>query len=148
MSLTCERVILTPEHVQLRLRPAGLGARFLALLVDAVIVFGAATFIRIGLGMVLPQSVVSMLGMVTTFVLVWGYQIYFEVWGRGQTPGKRALGLRVVDGRGLPITLPQSFIRNIVRVLDLPRWATAWARSPAWWTRSRGGSATWRRTRW
>jgi hypothetical protein len=56
--------------------------------------------------------------MVLTFVLAWGYHVYFEVRHQGRSPGKRICGLRVVDSRGLPISFQQSFVRNIVRVVD------------------------------
>src|SRR5206468_5158745 len=41
-----------------------------------------------------------------------------EVRSNGRTPGKRALSLRVIDERGLPVSLYQSLVRNIVRVVD------------------------------
>ena len=37
---------------------------------------------------------------------------------QGRSPGKMMMSLRVVDERGLPISLQQSFVRNITRVLD------------------------------
>ncbi len=52
------------------------------------------------------------------FVLAWGYHLYFEAYQDGRSPGKRLLGLRVVDGRGLPVAFEQSFVRNVTRVLD------------------------------
>src|SRR5438874_11960099 len=50
--------------------------------------------------------------------MTWGWHIYFETQRGGRSPGKRAMGLRVVDARGLPISLYQSVVRNIVRALD------------------------------
>jgi hypothetical protein len=41
-----------------------------------------------------------------------------EVWFHGQTIGKRALGLRVVNADGTPITLLPSVVRNLLRVVD------------------------------
>lgn len=105
-------VVLTPEHVPIRLFPAGLGARFLALMVDAFIVLGFSTMVTM-LFLLSPG-----LSTVVAFVLQWGYHMYFEVRHQGQSPGKRLCGLRVVDSRGLPITFQQSFVRNVVRVLD------------------------------
>jgi uncharacterized RDD family membrane protein YckC len=105
-------VVLTPEHVPIRLFPAGLGARFLALMVDFAIVMGCESVVA-SLLMLSPG-----LSTVVLFVLQWGYHMYFEVRHRGQSPGKRICGLRVVDSRGLPITFQQSFVRNVVRVLD------------------------------
>jgi uncharacterized RDD family membrane protein YckC len=105
-------VVLTPEHVPIRLFPAGLGARFLALMADSAIVMGCSSVVASVL-MLSPG-----LSTVVLFVFQWGYHMYFEVRHRGQSPGKRICGLRVVDSRGLPITFQQSFVRNVVRVLD------------------------------
>ena len=105
-------VILTPEHVPLRLFPAGLGARFLAIVIDSILILSASMFIRLYLSMSMG------LATVLVFVLQWGYHMYFEVRHQGRSPGKRVCGLRVVDSRGLPITFQQSFVRNIVRVID------------------------------
>lgn len=107
-----EAVVLTPEHVPIRLFPAGLGARFFALMVDALIIFGMTALVSATLG------ILSGLRMVITFILSWGYHVYFETRHQGRSIGKRICGLRVVDSRGLPITFQQSFVRNIVRVVD------------------------------
>src|SRR4051794_35847892 len=53
-----------------------------------------------------------------SFLLTWSWHVWFETRGHGRTPGKRALSLRVVDARGLPVSLYQSLARNIVRVVD------------------------------
>jgi uncharacterized RDD family membrane protein YckC len=56
-------------------------------------------------------------GLVAMFLVYWGYPIAFEVFRDGQTPGKRAFGLKVVSDNGTPVTW-------------LPRWcATCCARS-------------------
>jgi hypothetical protein len=44
--------------------------------------------------------------------------VYFETYQDGRSPGKRLLGLRVVDGRGLPVSFQQAFVRNVLRILD------------------------------
>ncbi|MBI3855057.1 MAG: RDD family protein [Planctomycetes bacterium] len=105
-------VVLTPEHVPIRLFPAGLGARFLALMVDTAILWALTA--AVAMVAVLSPG----LFLVVNFLLQWGYHMYFEVRHQGRSPGKRACGLRVVDSRGLPITFQQSFVRNVVRVLD------------------------------
>jgi len=105
-------VVLTPEHVPIRLFTAGLGARFLALVIDSCIILSIVAGIRMAL-LVSPG-----LATVLVFLVQWGYHMYFEVRHQGRSPGKRVCGLRVVDSRGLPITFQQSFVRNIVRVLD------------------------------
>ncbi|HVE40123.1 MAG TPA: RDD family protein [Planctomycetota bacterium] len=105
-------VVLTPEHVPIRLFPAGLGARFLALMVDTAIILALSVLISMVLAMT-PG-----LQTVVIFVVQWGYHMYFEMRQQGRSLGKRICGLRVVDSRGLPVSFQQTFVRNIVRVLD------------------------------
>jgi len=107
-----EAIVLTPEHVPIRLFPAGLGARFFALLMDAGIILAVSSLITMLLGFM------SGFHTVLTFLLSWGYHVFFEVRHQGRSPGKRMCGLRVVDSRGLPVTFQQSFVRNVIRVVD------------------------------
>lgn len=115
------RVVLTPEHVEIRLEPAGLGRRFGAVVIDGLIILALLGVIRqvaqtLGLG--LGPGVARALEATAAFLIVWGYHVFCEIRLQGRTPGKKVLGLRVVDGRGLPLTVQQSFVRNVVRVLD------------------------------
>ncbi len=119
MRVQTERRVLTPEHVQIRLTPAGLGSRFLALLIDFAISLAIVSLLNTLLRVTfLPQGVQQALQVTFTFVIFTGYHIWFELRHQGRTIGKRMTKLRVVDGRGLPIRLEQSFVRNIVRALD------------------------------
>jgi uncharacterized RDD family membrane protein YckC len=113
-----ERRIVTPEHVGIRLIPAGPGSRLAALLLDSALILAGSVFLLTILKQYLPRAVSGALGGTLVFILQWGYHVYFEIRHQGRSPGKRAAGLRVVDGRGLPITVQQSFVRNIVRALD------------------------------
>lgn len=110
--------VLTPEHVQLRLVPAGLGSRCLAWFIDFIFQAGAVILLAyffIGLfGGEIGRFAVITAG----FIVTWAYHMYFDLFSQGRSPGKKIMGLRVVDERGLPISLQQSFIRNVVRVLD------------------------------
>ena len=112
-----ERVVLTPEHVELRLVPAGLASRFLALLVDAGVILAFTAMLAAALAR-LPWGIGQALAITLSFVLTWAYHLWFEVRQQGRTWGKRLLGLRVVDGHGLPLTWQQSLARNAVRALD------------------------------
>jgi uncharacterized RDD family membrane protein YckC len=105
-------VVLTPEHVPIRLFPAGLGARFLALMIDQLVI--GAAIITVTVLLMLSPGLIT----VAIFLIQWGYHLLFEVYNRGQSLGKRVCGLRVVDSRGLPITFQQSFVRNVIRMLD------------------------------
>jgi uncharacterized RDD family membrane protein YckC len=52
------------------------------------------------------------------FVISVGYGIVLEWRWRGQTVGKRLFGLRVIDGQGLRLQLPQIALRNLMRLID------------------------------
>jgi len=113
-----ELTITTPEHVEVRLEPASAGSRFLAVTIDAVIVAGLSFTIAMLALMLLPRGIANAVFITANFLLTWGWHVWFEVRHQGRTPGKRALSLRVVDARGLPVSLHQSLVRNIVRVID------------------------------
>jgi uncharacterized RDD family membrane protein YckC len=113
--------VLTPEKVPFTYRVAGLGARFLAWLIDslllAVLLVIGALFasvyenLREGFGILFMS--------VWMFGLTWGYYLLFEWLWSGQTPGKRLLGLRVIQWRGTSITFFEAAGRNILRFANI-----------------------------
>jgi uncharacterized RDD family membrane protein YckC len=113
-----ELTITTPEHVPIRLHPAGTASRFLAILVDSSIVAAVSAAILAIVGLLLPGGIGFAFGMTVAFVLKWSWHVWFEVRKQGRTPGKKLMKIRVIDARGLPVSLYQSMVRNITRVLD------------------------------
>lgn len=117
MPLDTTHDIATPEGVDLRLPVAGLGARSLAWLLDALIKLVA---------MVIGSIVLAMFGnfgdalyAIGLFILLWFYNVLFEVFNHGVTPGKAVLGLRVMNANGTPVGWSGSVIRNLVRAVDV-----------------------------
>jgi len=111
------RQVETPEGVFLRLRAAGALPRAWAWCIDLIL--------RVALGGAL-MALLSLLGeagtgvsLVALFLLMWAYAVVCEVCFHGQTPGKRALGLRVVRADGAPVTWVSSVVRNLLRVVDM-----------------------------
>jgi uncharacterized RDD family membrane protein YckC len=113
-----ERVVVTPEQVEIRLRPAGLGRRGLALLVDSLCAMALASAIAFVVAHVVPGSVAGAVNITLGFAVVSGWHVLFELRQAGRTPGKQILGLRVVDAAGLPLMPAQSVVRNVARALD------------------------------
>lgn len=115
----------TPEGILLELRPAGLSARFCAFVLDwlirIAICYGAALiFVMLGgIGMAF--------WIILYFLLEWFYPVAFELGRSGATPGKRALGLKVVMDNGLPVTPAASITRNLLRFADLMPMGYAFA---------------------
>jgi uncharacterized RDD family membrane protein YckC len=59
------------------------------------------------------------LAIILAFLITIGYYIFFEMVWNGQSPGKRAAGIRVLSAGGTPITFGQSLVRNLVRPVDM-----------------------------
>lgn len=111
------REVHTPEGVALRLPAAGPVPRAVAWLIDLAI--RAALLMAISIVLGLLGRFGSGLYLIVLFVVFWGYPVVFEALYGGQTPGKRALGLRVVLADGAPIGWMASFIRNLMRTVDM-----------------------------
>jgi len=56
--------------------------------------------------------------LIFLFVIEWLYPVLFEVLARGQTPGKRVLGISVINDDLTPVTLGSSMLRNLLRTVD------------------------------
>ncbi len=56
--------------------------------------------------------------LIFMFVIEWLYPVLFEVLARGQTPGKKMLGITVVNDDLSPVTLGTSLVRNLLRTVD------------------------------
>ena len=56
--------------------------------------------------------------LIFLFVIEWLYPVLFEVFWRGQTPGKKALGISVINDDLTPVTLGSSMVRNLLRSVD------------------------------
>ena len=106
----------TPEGVMLWLRPAGAVSRLLAGGLDML--FRALIFIVASMLLDHWGSLGTGLQLLLFFLLEWFYPVLFECLPGSATPGKRFLGLRVVMGSGLPVTLGASLLRNVLRAVD------------------------------
>ncbi len=118
----------TPEQVALSLPVAGLGARALAALLDWLLIFLAWIVALVAYSasgdLITEVKALSLAGQLLAVVGVlatgWGYDVAFELLWRGQTPGKRALGLRVVGADGSPVGPAESVLRNALRAVEVP----------------------------
>ncbi|MFG6414476.1 RDD family protein [Roseateles sp. DC23W] len=106
----------TPEGIVLSLQPAGLVARTMAFLLDLLIRLGL--YLMMAMVLTALKAMGGGLILIGLFAVEWLYPIVFELSRWGATPGKRALGLRVVMDTGLPVTPAASFTRNLLRVAD------------------------------
>ena len=116
MLLDTRQSLETPEGALLPLTPAGFGVRVLAQLLDIMIRYGIITVIFIVLSLLGRMG--TGLALILTFLLEWFYPVFFEVSRQGRTPGKKWMGIRVVNDDGTPITFGPSLLRNLLRFVD------------------------------
>lgn len=83
-----------------------------------VFVYGAVMGGGFGLAGATTRGWVGAFFILLFFVLFWGYFTLFEALNGGRTPGKQALGIRVVMDTGRSLTPSAAVIRNLVRLLD------------------------------
>lgn len=112
--------VLTPEYVEFRFTLAGLYSRFLAWLVDTLIVTAGTGVVLVVLNLVMAAfpGVASALSLLIYFLVDWGYAITLETAWSGQTVGKRALHLRVIQESGVRIGFYHAALRNLARPVD------------------------------
>lgn len=58
------------------------------------------------------------IALIFMFVIEWLYPVLFEIFMRGQTPGKKMLGISVINDDLSPVTLGTSLVRNLLRTVD------------------------------
>jgi uncharacterized RDD family membrane protein YckC len=129
--------VRTPESIALTYELAGLGSRFLAVTIDMILQIVLLLLLIGGLTMAasrIPapakhavassaEKIGEALGIAilaaVVFLIFFGYFILFEALWNGQTPGKKALGIRVVRDGGYPLDFTASLVRNLIRVGEL-----------------------------
>jgi len=123
----------TPENIQVRYSPAGLGSRFIAWLIDQTL----ALLLEIGLFVAAVVAVASVAGfggfpqdrdravgyVVGLAFLVFGlgnlvYYTLCELFMHGQTPGKRWCRMQVVKSDGFGLDAGSIVVRNMFRLVD------------------------------
>jgi len=109
--------ILTPEHVIFRYRLAGLVSRAIAASYDLLLIG------LISSPLLLPWLIPVFgwrPGLMLAIILLATicYYLFHERSSRS-SPGKRAMGLKVLDARGLGLTPIQRLLRGLFRTIDL-----------------------------
>jgi uncharacterized RDD family membrane protein YckC len=109
--------VQTPEGIEYVLYPAGILIRACAWGIDSLI--QGVLLLTIVIASSILASVMGIwFLLILIFALDWFYHTAFEVLCRGQSPGKRLMGVRVVRGDGSPVNPGASFLRNLLRFAD------------------------------
>jgi uncharacterized RDD family membrane protein YckC len=122
--------ISTPEQVAFHYEVAGIGSRFMAALLDHLILGAVQLLLFWAAGLVMGAviagggdqtalNITIALILIINFVVFWGYFALFELVWDGQTPGKRSGNLRVIRRDGQPVRSSEVIVRNLVRLVDM-----------------------------
>jgi len=112
-----------PEHGRLDLPLAGVGGRALAALIDFLLLVSVSFVAALAVSLAVADRVLAAeIGMPAIFTIVAMLPLFgpllFELKWRGQTPGKRLLGMRVISVDGSVPSAGQLLLRNILRLID------------------------------
>ncbi len=115
--------LVTPENIAFQYRVAGPFRRAPAYLIDLLIRTAVIMIASLALAILAPGGggifmLANGLLLVLVFILECFYGGLFETYWNGQTPGKWAVGIRVVSIDGQPINALQAVMRNILRFAD------------------------------
>ncbi len=114
--LDTTRRVATPEGIELTLHLAGPVPRALAWAIDLLL------RIAIVLAVLMIASPLGAAGtgiaLIAAFFVEWLLPAWFEAMWNGQTPGKRAFGIAVLNDDGTPLRWPAALTRNLLRAVD------------------------------
>jgi uncharacterized RDD family membrane protein YckC len=117
------REIITPEGVPISVELAEIGERVTAFLLDFVIQNVAVIVIFLSIfalgAFTLSSQIALAIALFIFFLIRNLYFVYFEIAWRGATPGKRAMGLRVIDRHGGPLMPSAVVARNLTREVEM-----------------------------
>jgi uncharacterized RDD family membrane protein YckC len=111
--------VQTPEGIRFVLYPAGFFVRGCAYAIDSVIEWLVLAVLMVILLYIRREAGGIWISLLIVFALNWFYHVFFELCFRGQSIGKRLMGIRVVRSDGAPVTPGASFLRNLLRFADV-----------------------------
>ena len=121
--VSLRRNFVTPEGVDLKLELGSAGTRAGAFMLDALFIIIGLIVATIAIAMLLVAShqgdALAILWLIGFFILRNGWFVLFEMGGRGATPGKRIMGLRVVARDGARLTGGAVIARNAMREIEV-----------------------------
>ncbi|WP_232848859.1 RDD family protein [Amphritea pacifica] len=105
----------TPEGIRLELRLAGPVVRACAWSIDMLI--RAVLYALVSGVFAFFGGVGTSVMLIMFFLIEWFYPVVFELYN-GASPGKKSMGLVVIQDNGTPVTFSSSLIRNLLRAAD------------------------------
>lgn len=115
MKLDTICLVETPEGTDLHAEVVGLVPRALAYCLDFLL--RSVVLLLFSLFLFFGKAGYGLL-LIVYFLLEWWYPVLFEVYRGGQTVGKKAFKIKVVNDDLTPIRIGPSLIRNLLRTAD------------------------------
>jgi len=114
--------VVTGEAVALELPVASFPGRLLALIIDLIVQAALGLVAAIGIAVLMSRLNGDYLAAIVAggyLLITVVYATMWETITRGKTPGKMALGLRVVGDDGSPERFRQALVRSLVGLLEI-----------------------------
>jgi uncharacterized RDD family membrane protein YckC len=114
--------IVSPEGVPMSVEVASYGDRLAAFILDSLFWTVATVLLIVAVllsgGVALGLSAGVSLAVFAAFLIRNLYMIHFELVWRGATPGKRLMGIKVIDRHGGPLLPGAVIARNLTREIE------------------------------
>jgi uncharacterized RDD family membrane protein YckC len=108
--------VRTTQNVLIGYSLAGLFDRVLAFIIDAVIFF---TYLILALLLLAAAEAMATWTLILVYLPIFFYNLLFEILMNGQTPGKRAMNIKVVRLDGSSPTIANYCMRFILWPIDI-----------------------------
>jgi uncharacterized RDD family membrane protein YckC len=113
------REIVTPEGVPLVFTIARAGDRAGAFVLDVLLQLVVLGVVGLIFALVSSGGWVAAAALLAFFCVRNAYFIWFELRWQGRTPGKRRMGLRVIDAHGGALPAEAVVVRNLTREVEV-----------------------------
>lgn len=117
--------IITNSYVRIDQEPASVGHRVLARTIDSLLLFAYVLLISVLCGIYINLTekkeidLVLAIMIVVCFLPALCYSLLWEVFNRGQSPGKKLAGIRVVMRDGSTPSFSAYLLRWVMLIIDL-----------------------------
>ena len=120
-----DSTIITGQYVQIDQTPAGIGERMLGRMIDIVLItlYFFAIYVIFIIGVTRDDEATMALFIILMLPVMF-YSLLCELFNRGQSPGKKLLGIRVVMKDGTRPTLSAYLLRWLMLLVDI--WLFQW----------------------
>ncbi|MCD8183964.1 MAG: RDD family protein [Bacteroides sp.] len=115
-----ESTIITGQFVRISQTPASVGERFLALIIDYILIGFLYSTAALLVSLRLPTGFTLIFFLAVVYLPVLFYSFLCETFNHGQSPGKKLMNIRVVKADGSTPSISSYLLRWLLFPIDLP----------------------------